>query len=453
MRELDPLVFEYQHEKHRPREAEALLTLRRVASLVKPIMRRRDWKVGTLCEFYPRERNLLGLNINAGGKICLRLRYPNDERQFIPIEQVVDTMLHELCHIIHGPHNQQFHALWNQLRDEHEELALKGYTGEGFLSQGRRLGGSKIPLEEARRQARAAAEQRRRLSAGSGQRLGGAPVLRGTDMRKVIADAAQRRIDVTQGCASGTERGTQLAEEASRNGFRTKAEEDDANERAIMQAYIEMIEEEEREKYGSSYIPPSQTNPAGSRSLRPPSVPEHTKPPPQSAPGVYVQTDNVPRAESWTCPICTLDNPSTFLCCGACAVERPTQTITQTPFELELEREWEREQQHQREQKHARARDRECECERKRPTEEKQGKDNRNLNTNPNRADHKRPCPAPDTMDRVGFKSRTRAVQSLEALERAAQKRPLGWVCHLCGAFMEMEWWTCSSCGVMKRAS
>lgn len=95
MRELDPLVFEYQHEKHRPREAEALLTLRRVASLVKPIMRRRDWKVGTLCEFYPRERNLLGLNINAGGKICLRLRYPNDERQFIPIEQVVDTMLHE----------------------------------------------------------------------------------------------------------------------------------------------------------------------------------------------------------------------------------------------------------------------------------------------------------------------------------------------------------------------
>lgn len=95
MREIDPLVFEYQHEKQRPRESEALLILRKVASLVKPIMRRRDWKVGTLCEFYPHQRNLLGLNVNAGQKICLRLRYLSDQRQFLPIEQVVDTMLHE----------------------------------------------------------------------------------------------------------------------------------------------------------------------------------------------------------------------------------------------------------------------------------------------------------------------------------------------------------------------
>lgn len=95
MREIDPLVFEYQHDRHRPRESEALLILRKVASLVKPIMRRRDWKVGTLCEFYPQQSNLLGLNINAGQKICLRLRYASDQRQFIPIEQVVDTMLHE----------------------------------------------------------------------------------------------------------------------------------------------------------------------------------------------------------------------------------------------------------------------------------------------------------------------------------------------------------------------
>jgi hypothetical protein len=95
MRELDALVSEYQHEKQRPREVDALLTLRKVASLVKPIMRQRNWRVGTLCEFYPHESNLLGLNVNAGQKVCLRLRYPSDERQFLPIEQVVDTMLHE----------------------------------------------------------------------------------------------------------------------------------------------------------------------------------------------------------------------------------------------------------------------------------------------------------------------------------------------------------------------
>lgn len=80
-----------------------------------------------------------------------------------------------LCHIVHGPHDRQFHALWNQLRDEHEELVMKGYTGEGFLSQGKRLGGSSIPLDEARRRARAAAEQRKTLAKNSGKRLGGAP--------------------------------------------------------------------------------------------------------------------------------------------------------------------------------------------------------------------------------------------------------------------------------------
>ena len=93
--EHDPLIAEYQHEKSRSREAEALLMLRKIASLVKPIMRQRGWKVGVLTEFYPEERNLLGLNINKGERICLRLRHAADERQFMPFEQVTDTMLHE----------------------------------------------------------------------------------------------------------------------------------------------------------------------------------------------------------------------------------------------------------------------------------------------------------------------------------------------------------------------
>lgn len=93
--EIDPCVTEFQHENHRPREAEALQTLRKVASLVKPIMRQRGWKVGVLTEFYPQETNLLGLNVNKGQRICLRLRYPGDERQFLPVEEVTDTMLHE----------------------------------------------------------------------------------------------------------------------------------------------------------------------------------------------------------------------------------------------------------------------------------------------------------------------------------------------------------------------
>lgn len=335
-----------------------------------------------------------------------------------------------LCHIVHGPHNREFHALWNQLRDEHEKLVMKGYTGEGFLSNGRRLGGRKLPVDEARRLARVAAEQRRTLTAGSGQKLGGAPLLRGTDVRKVIADAAQRRMDITKGCASGSSESEELAEEASRNGFKTKAEEDDANERAIMQAYMEMIQEEEREKYGSSYVPPSQENPAGSRSSPPP-VPEHTKPKPSAVPprpparsssnnnNVYADTlqNNTSYNQAWTCQICTLENPLNFLCCDACGSERTAPpSATSAPQSRLL-------------------------------SESRSSSDSRSTSKPRSRL-------ASDVSEGSrAFKPRTRAVESLAALERKTPKRPLGWICHTCGTFMETEWWTCAACGTMKAVS
>ena len=166
---------------------------------------------------------------------------------------------------MHGAHDAKFHALWNQLREEHEQLTRKGYTGEGFLSSGRKLGGRRIPMDEARRRARASAEKRRVLTAGSGQKLGGRPVRRGADMRQVIADATQGRLTaaVTRGCGSGSRDSKSLVDQATRNGFRTQAEEDDANERAIMQAYMELVQEEERERWGAGYEPPSQANPTG----------------------------------------------------------------------------------------------------------------------------------------------------------------------------------------------
>ncbi|KAL9065801.1 MAG: hypothetical protein Q9157_007352 [Trypethelium eluteriae] len=131
---------------------------------------------------------------------------------------------------------------------------MKGYTGEGFLGQGRKLGGRRMPLSEMSRQARAsAAEKRNTLSKDAdGRRLGGAPVMRGADMRRVIADAAIRRATITQGCASGMKGSQKLADQASRNGFRTKAEEDDANDRAIVQALMELMEEEESRRLDDS---------------------------------------------------------------------------------------------------------------------------------------------------------------------------------------------------------
>lgn len=279
--ELDPLVGQFHHLTSKPRPDEGLHILKRVASVVKPIMRVREWRVGTLAEFYPQDANLLGLNTNHGEKIHLRLRYPGDHSQFMPFENIVDTMLHELCHIVHGPHNQAFHALWDKLRDEHEALVRKGYTGEGFLGHGNRVGGRRIPRSELQRQARAAAERRRQaadLARGSGTKLGGQGIFRGQDAREIIAAAAEKRNrmaaaakkrdQIDRGCGStmAGDMAKKIEQEEvinHENVATTKAEQAEEDEAALMEAYIDMIREEEAQEFGAGYIPPSQDNPTG----------------------------------------------------------------------------------------------------------------------------------------------------------------------------------------------
>ena len=60
MPEHDPQVLSYRHLAQKPRADDALKTLKKVASVVKPIMRAHKWKVKELAEFYPNNPNLLG---------------------------------------------------------------------------------------------------------------------------------------------------------------------------------------------------------------------------------------------------------------------------------------------------------------------------------------------------------------------------------------------------------
>lgn len=59
--EHDALVASYRHLREMPRGNDALYTLKKIASIVKPIMRARGWRVSELCEFYPSQENLLGM--------------------------------------------------------------------------------------------------------------------------------------------------------------------------------------------------------------------------------------------------------------------------------------------------------------------------------------------------------------------------------------------------------
>jgi hypothetical protein len=52
----------------------ATILLISLANHVGVIMKKRGWKVGKLCEMLPGNPNLLGLNINRGREIRIRLR-------------------------------------------------------------------------------------------------------------------------------------------------------------------------------------------------------------------------------------------------------------------------------------------------------------------------------------------------------------------------------------------
>lgn len=364
-------------------------------------------------------------------------------------------MLHELCHNVIGPHNREFNALWDQLRDEHEALLRKGYTGEGFLGQGMALGGRRMPRHEANRLARQAAEQRRARNQGSGQRLGGTGILRGQDARAIIADAVERRLNIERGCASGTEAGERVSRDEAGKGSMTttQAGPTDENEETMMQAYIDLIQEEEREKFGGYYEPPSAANPTGSRGTQgksqtlleqqkeieleiarekqkqkqeqqkdkatPPARPQpksipRSNPPVQTprsrtispAPApttkpIPTTTAAEPPLTTWTCEICTLINPNTYLTCDACGIERPdsvSATIASASTSSATSR------------------------------------------STPN-----------------ALKPRSSAYDSISRFNAETQQkvaaRPLGWTCGGCGNFMESEWWTCARCGKMKQSS
>jgi hypothetical protein len=152
-------------------------------------------------------------------------------------------------------------------------LQLRGFTGEGFLGKGQSLGGSRIPVEEVRRRARAAAQERAKLNKNKfdpGRRLGGntatapPPPRSRRRLRDMLANAAQTRnkantAKVDTGCATGTQAGNKAADDALRNGFRTNAEMDDANSIAIAQALQELYEQEEDDRIYDGLAGPPAT--------------------------------------------------------------------------------------------------------------------------------------------------------------------------------------------------
>lgn len=102
-------------------------------------------------------------------------------------------------------------------------------------------------------------------------------------------------------CASVIEDVRRIIERAAKHGTRTKADEKNADEEAVMLACIKLIEEEKSERYGDNYVSVSSENQAGSQGAL--------------------------AGRPWQCEICTLVNPGTYLSCNARSIDRSESSL------------------------------------------------------------------------------------------------------------------------------
>lgn len=135
-------TFEYPAEIRAtlmPTAAEAEALLKRVADDrgIVFVMSRMKMEVGVLSELPPdgyvgvSPVCVLGLNMNRGAEIKLRLR-TDDMLGFRKVQSIIDTMLHELAHNVYDDHGEDFRKLNSQLRADYMEFTAKhGWTIAG----------------------------------------------------------------------------------------------------------------------------------------------------------------------------------------------------------------------------------------------------------------------------------------------------------------------------------
>ncbi|CAM8957496.1 unnamed protein product [Rhodiola kirilowii] len=338
-------VWEVKPLKRKPKEDEARKILERIAKQVQPIMHKRKWRVKLLSEFCPSNQRLLGLNVGGGIHVKLRLRRPNNDMIFYPYNEVLDTMLHELCHNKYGPHNADFYKLWDELRKECEELINKGImgTGEGFDLPGKRLGGffHQPPLSSLRQTALAAAENRARfqslLPCGP-KRLGGDnSIMNALSPIQAAAMAAERRAQDDVWCGSHSFKNFDEGEISSGTKVSSDKKHDAPNssskprKRSRESAHQSSGSRDtlgvKNVSYGSST---SRTGTANNLNMQTSECESEVRylgtkfNKPVSASSLCpVQGNEETSSSTWGCGLCTFLNPPLALMCKICCAERP----------------------------------------------------------------------------------------------------------------------------------
>ena len=265
--------------------------------------------------------------MNRGEKIFIRLRPASDKSSFLPLEEsLVGTLLHELVHNSHQAHNKDFYDFLDKLQDEYDALRSGGYSGEGFMSDGKKTSVShNLPLHLARAKAVEEAEKRSRLAQimgpAGGRTLGGIKPLKTRLPRELMAEAAERRARDANTCGHGEGNDDEaVAEEMQKaDDLSTSLDEGQQKSQTNVGPTIRSYDPEIEVVSGPSIpktisrkkAPPQLTSILGKRSKPPSPVRKASR------------STNDKQQEVWSCQLCTFENENSLgLTCAVCGAER-----------------------------------------------------------------------------------------------------------------------------------
>lgn len=129
-----------------PDHEQALLRLRQLAAIYKPVMKEFGLQINHLQE-YKHNQEFAGRNFNAGENVEMVLRGPSGG--FLPFEIVCSVFAHELAHNFHMNHSTRHTNLTKEINAARRQLQAQGYYGDGFWSRGQRLGDDQWTLGDA----------------------------------------------------------------------------------------------------------------------------------------------------------------------------------------------------------------------------------------------------------------------------------------------------------------
>lgn len=183
-----------------PQPSEALKLLHKLASDpgILGIMKRYGWVVNLLSEMPPEGKVgvspvcLLGVNVNKGKEISLRLR-TDDLKGLRRYDRVRETLIHELAHMVHSDHDNAFKEFNSRLKREVEQLDWKGAAGARSLTySGFRAAQSPTLFGSMPTSSKEQTVQGRVLGEG-----GGGPQV-ATSPRTAAAEAARQRAEISK---------------------------------------------------------------------------------------------------------------------------------------------------------------------------------------------------------------------------------------------------------------